>query len=186
LDQTQIEFLRQLMQDVQLASDALEASDTLADRRNLLRTMVSAAEGATWVYRTHIFSTAKEMDATNPLMEMAFAEASFSVSEKGEIIPQARFVSLTAAIRMATRVAQSLHPDVDVDFGCSGWNHLRGAIVARNRITHPKNMDDLSLSKQDIQNAKEGFFWLLSMSMDVMELCTKAFAAHVAITKDFV
>jgi hypothetical protein len=179
------QFLRQLMQDVQSALDALETSDHISDRRNLLRTMMSAAEGVTWVYRNYVFSIAKEMEASDPLMEMAYAEASFQVTETGEIVPQPRFVTLPAAIRMATRTAHTLNPDVNVDFGGREWSSLRKAILLRNRITHPKKLDDLLVYEDDISSAKEGFFWLLDMSITVMDLCTKAFSTHVEEAKDF-
>lgn len=163
------EFLRILLEDVQWALDRTSLSDTPADRRNLLRTIISAAEGASWMYRIYILSMAKELGVATPQMEMAFAEASISVTAKGEIVEHPRYISLTAMILLVTKTAQSFCPDLQVDFGDAGWQKLKNAISARNRITHPKRYEDLVLSDAEIEAAKIGFFWFLDMSMYVME-----------------
>jgi hypothetical protein len=176
MDSDHVEFLRILADDVQ---HALDRTDTESERRNLLRTIISAAEGVSWIYRTHVLSIAKEFDAATPLMDLAFSEATYSVNEQGNIIEQARYISLTAMIRLTTKVAQSLCADLNVDFGSQGWQSLRDTIRLRNRITHPKNAADLSISLKEIDDAKTGFFWFLDMSMHVMEATTREFSSLV-------
>lgn len=169
MNKEQTEFIRILLGDVQWALDHATLSNTAAERRNLLRTIISAAEGASWVYRIHVLAMAKEFDAATPQMEMAFAEASFAVSARGDIVEQPRYIPLTAMIRLATKVAQTFCPDLKVDFSNAGWQKLKNAISARNRITHPKKTDDLILSDAEMEDAKVGFFWFLDMSAYVME-----------------
>lgn len=177
MDSDHVEFLRILADDVQ---HALDRTDAESERRNLLRTIISAAEGVSWIYRAHVLSIAKEFDAATPLIDLAFSEATYSVNEQGNIIEQARYISLTAMIRLTTKVAQSLCPDLNVDFGSQGWQSLRDTIRLRNRITHPKNAADLSISFKEIDDAKTGFFWFLDMSMHVMEATMKEFSALAA------
>jgi hypothetical protein len=186
MDKEHIEFLRILLGDVQCALDRTSLSDTPADRRNLLRTIISAAEGASWVYRMHILSMAKGLDVATPQMEMAFAEASVTVTAKGEILEQPRYISLTAMILLVTKTAQSFCPDLNVDFGDAGWQKLKNAIAARNRITHPKRYEDLVLSDADIEAAKTGFFWFLDMSMYVMEQTVRELRITVLIARKVV
>jgi hypothetical protein len=183
MEREHTEFLRLLAGDVQHALDRTALSASPTDRRNLLRTIISAAEGISWIYRVHVLSVAKEFDATTPLMEMALAEASFSVSEQGVIVEQARHISLTAIIRLTTRIAQSICPNLDVDFSVIGWKHLKDAIKMRNRITHPKNICDLAVSEKEIESAKLGFFWLLNTTLHVMEETVKEFSVLVADLK---
>ncbi|SEQ90994.1 hypothetical protein [Sphingobium sp. YR768] len=183
MDQARSQFLRILIDDVQRALDRTASTDTQSDRRNLLRTIISAAEGASWIYRVHVLSVAQQFDVATPQIEMAFAEASFSVSGSGEIVEQARYIPLTAMIRLTTNVAQSFCPGADVDFGDAGWQKLRIGIAARNRITHPKNDNDLILSDAEIEAAKAGFFWFLDISANVMEKTVKAYSELVADLK---
>lgn len=186
MDQERKAFLQSLTDDVRWALSHMQEEDTPIARRNLLRTLISATEGMSWVYRVHVLSIAKEFDATTPLLEMAFAEASFMVTEQGKIVEQARYISLPAMIRLTTRVASTFCEDARIDFECAEWDNLKKAITARNRITHPKNYDDLLLSDAEIEAAKSGFFWIFDMSIGVMELTVKALGRHAEITKDVV
>jgi hypothetical protein len=183
VDKEQTEFFRILLEDVQWALDGAAKSDTAADRRNLLRTIVSAAEGVSWVYRMHILSMAKDLDVATPQMEMAFAEATFSISSSGEMVEQARYISLTAMIRFSTKVAQAFCPDLVVDFGHVGWQRLKVAIATRNRITHPKKNQDLDVSEGDVEAAKVGFFWFLEMSLHVMEQTVRELRISALMTR---
>ena len=186
MNQDEVVLLKTLADDVQWALDHLAQVDTPTTRRNLLRSIIAAAEGISWAYRMHVMSLARHFDVATPLIEMAFAEASYAVTEKGLIVEQARHISLTAMIRLTTRVAQTICPDLQVDFGVEGWSALKRAIAARNRITHPKQPDELLLSDDEIETAKAGFFWFSEMAMGVMESTLKALAADVRLAKDLI
>ncbi|MFD1105529.1 hypothetical protein [Sphingobium olei] len=177
MEENDAAFLKLLADDVDWALGHIEKSDTQAARRNLLRNLVSAAEGVSWIYRMHVMSIARHFDAATPLAEMAFAETSYSVTEQGVIVEQARHISMTAMIRLTTKVAQSFCNDAEVDFGGTGWANFKRAIAARNRITHPKRPDDLLLTDEEIDAAKTGFFWFSDMAVGVMEATLKELAS---------
>ncbi len=162
-------FLATLSADIEHVLKQVQTSDTASDRRNALRTIISAMEGAAWVYRMHILSMLEELDRSTPMLERAFSETSLYVSENGQIREQPRFVSTTAMIRLTTRVAQDLCPGLHVDFNEVGWQELQKAIKVRNRITHPKSLSDLSVTHEDVEQAHAGFDWLLTTLVSVME-----------------
>ncbi|MES2172900.1 MAG: hypothetical protein V4523_03025 [Pseudomonadota bacterium] len=155
MENTQAQFLRTLAGDVQHAFDRVDTSTTASDRRNLLRTIVSAVEGVSWTYRAHIVFIVSEFDAV-PVPD--------ALSEE-----QARYISSTDLIKLTTKLAKTICPDMAVDFGTIGWVHLNHTIRMRNRITHPKSLDDLTISDQDIDQAKFGFFWFLDTATRIME-----------------
>lgn len=133
-----------------------------------------------------VLAIAKELEAATPLMEMAFAEASYAVSGKGEIVEQARYISLTAMVRLVTNVAISFCPELDVDFGNVGWEKLKLAIDARNRVTHPKAEADLAVSDAEIEAAKTGFFWFLDLTANVLEHAVRHLHSHAALARELV
>lgn len=186
MEKDRIDLLKVMLQDVDQALDRAQLQDTAGDRRNLMRTIISAAEAVSWVFRGHVLAIARELEDPDPLVELAFAEASFSVSERGEIIEQARYVSLTAMIRLIVRVAQSIRSDLEVDFGTNGWQSLKSAIQARNRITHPKSAADLTITDAEVEMARAGFFWLLDMTAYVSEEVLKELAFSAMITREVV
>ena len=126
------------------------------------------------------------MEAIAPLEEMAFAEVSVFVSEAGKVSKQPRNLSMTASIRLTTNVAQSLAPELIVDFGTTEWENLKSAIKARNRVTHPKGSLDLIVSDDDIGRARSGFFWLVTLVGNVMERTVEAYSEYVAGITDVV
>lgn len=57
------EFLGILMHDVLLAIQRRNLDDTQATRRDLIRTMFAAIEGASWEYREHVRSVATDLES---------------------------------------------------------------------------------------------------------------------------
>lgn len=186
MDKAQVAFLRILIEDVQRAIDSIAHSESQSDRRNLIRTIIAAAEGISWVLRIHVLSIAKEFEVSTPQIEMAFAEASFSVTEKGNIQIQARYFSLPAMIRLVTKVARSFCPTLNIEFGDGGWENLRNTIAIRNRITHPKKLDDLIISVAEVEMAQKGLFWLFDMSNSVTEQTIDLLRKRLNLARDII
>ena len=183
---TELSFLATLALDIESALGQVDASDTASNRRNALRTIISAMEGASWIYRTHVLSVAQGLNLASPKLEFAFAETFLFVSEQGEIREQQRFVSTTAMIRLTTKTAQEICSDLEVDFMHAGWQKLQNAIRLRNRITHPKGINDLAVSRQDMEAAKSGVDWFLTTVITVMEATVRELSAYSAEAKDFI
>lgn len=168
-DDENTDFVRILVNDVQQALNIARNSNEQANRRNLIRTIMSATEGISWDFRNHVRSILKDVDQIPPLIDQAFDELTYSVNERGRLVEQQRFIAVTAMIRLTVNVAKMFCPDLQVDFGGDGWVSFKKAIKIRNRITHPKSTLDLSVSDQDIETAQSGFFWFIEMTGDVME-----------------
>lgn len=154
-------------------------------RRDLIRTMFAAIEGSAWGYRQHVSSIAKSIDELSPMMDMAFSESTYFVSETGKLEQQTRFISLTAMIRFTTRVAQQFSPDLHIDFGDKSWAEFQQAIAIRNRITHPKSMSDLEITDDDISTVTSSLFWLLETIQHVMEVTNQRAASYLKSTRNF-
>lgn len=167
------DFIRILAADVQHALNLAKNSNRQADRRNLIRTIISATEGISWDCRNHVRSIMKEVDQIPPLLDLAFSELTYSVNERGILVEQPRFITMTAMIRLTVNVAKIFSPDLQVDFGNGGWEALKKAIEIRNRIIHPKSVQDLDISEEDIETAQSGFFWFITVAGDVMEATTQ-------------
>lgn len=162
-------LFRTLTYDVMEAISRLESDGTQSNRRNLVRTMFAAIEGYVWEYRRYVRSLAQDIDTISPLMELALSEITYSVGENGNIEQHVRYISLTAMIRLVTKLAQKISPKLKADFGSGGWLQLKKAIAVRNRVTHPKSMADLHISSDEIEFSKQGYFWILELIVTVME-----------------
>lgn len=186
MNKKEASFFRTLSEDVFQALQRLTDKSNESDRRNALRTIISATEGLTWICRTHVQSIAEDMETISPIERIALSEVAVSVSETGRLSRQVKHLSMIAAIRLTTNVAQSISPNIHIDFGRIEWENLKCAIKVRNRVTHPKISTDLMVSDQDIEIAKSGFFWFATFAADVMEAITKEYSIYVKGVADVV
>lgn len=172
-------FLGILLFDVQSAMRRHNAEDTQPSRRDLIRTTFAAVEGMAWAYREFIISAAQDTDSITREEELAFSEVSYQVTDQGKIIEQQRFLPLPNMIRLTTRLATKLSPNLETKFDTAGWEMFRQAVTIRNRITHPKGEGDLHVSAKDVSTCLAAFFWLLEISMSAMEAATTVLQNHL-------
>lgn len=173
-------FVRILLNDVAGAMERHRFSDSQSTRRNLVRTIFAAIEGLAWSYRQHITSTAAEMDALSRDEEIALSETTHLISDTGKVTKQTRFTPLPSIIRLTTRIAVRLAPELDIKLDTSGWEKFRKAIAIRNRITHPKVKADLIIALEDVETCMKACFWLMETSAQAMQAVNEAFAGYVA------
>ena len=113
-------FERLLLEDVSAAETRLAEADTQGHRRDMVRTLFAAIDGMSWVYREHVRSLLITLDLLTPTADMALRERSFTVTERGDILEQQRFVTLPSIIRLTTRQAQLIAPECNIDVSQSG------------------------------------------------------------------
>jgi len=177
-DGLQNSFVAILIFDVQFALDRIGSENQEFERRSALRTIISAIEGLCWYYREHVRSIASTLGVTNPLLELAMDERTYSINEQGNLIEQSRFNSVTSMFRLTTKLAKKFCPNLEVSFNEAGWSNLKSAIKKRNEATHPKSISDLKVTSKDIDTATSGLFWLMSVIEHVMA-STNANAASI-------
>lgn len=171
-------FIRILLADVIAALERYKAGDSQMSRRDVVRTAFSAIEGLTWTYRQHVLAAAEGTGIVTGEEKAALAELNYQVTEQGRIASQPRYVSVPATIRLTTRIATKLHPDLNIEFGTDDWNSLRHAIAVRNRIMHPKRPEDLHIDDADIAKCTAAFFWLLDVMTLAMDAANAALNAY--------
>ncbi|UNU43447.1 hypothetical protein EAO27_12520 [Sphingopyxis sp. YF1] len=173
-------FIRVLILDVDDALRRQKADDSSTNRRGLIRTLIAAVEGQAWIYRRHVVEAADEIGVLEEAERIALSESMVTVDDTGRISKQPRFLSTAASIRLTSRIAAKFAPDATPDFGGAGWADLKGTIALRNRITHPKQNEDLEISEDDIRRALLAFHWFSEAIVSVMEKSNAAFRSHVA------
>lgn len=146
--------------------------------RNLIRTVFSAIEGFSWLYRNHVIEVARDIDILTSEEEAALAEQAYSVTDNGKISKQSRFIPLTAMLRLTTRIAMRLDSALVVRFDGLGWQQFQDAAKIRNRITHPKREVDLNVSEQDIATCLAAFEWLMTTAVNGMDAAQTALKLH--------
>ena len=166
-------FIATLIEDVIAADANRKTSDSQPNRRNLIRTIFAALEGAIWICREHVREAAASMGELTPLIDMALRERTYTVTTTGDVVEQVRHITLRAMIRLVVKQAQQLAPSLQVEFSDAGWAKLRAATTIRNRATHPKSINDLVLN-DDIAVVHDALSWVLALTEDVVSATVTA------------
>jgi hypothetical protein len=152
-------FTDVLIADVFEAEERAHQHDTASSRRDLVRTALAGAEGLLWFFRVQLFKHRRTVASVTPLELDAIFERSYTVAENGAVRQVSRYLPSLSTYRLLTRVIQRDFPSFNPDFHGEGWSRMKAAVEIRNRITHPKAIEDLNVSMEDAQNAKAAFFW---------------------------
>lgn len=162
-------FLEMLLTDVAKSIERHNSSGTQSDKRDLVRTTFAAIEGAAWVFREHVTQSAQDSYGLEADEIAVLRETTYQVSGDGVIRPQPKFIPLVNSIKLIARIATRIVPSKRIDFSGPGWNSVKKAIDIRNRITHPKDKKDLTLTNADVETGTGALFWLLQETSEVME-----------------
>jgi len=101
--------------------------------------------------------------------EHVLQEKSYFVNDRGKIVSQQRYLPTSATIRLASHIAARANPRLAIDFETEAWNRFNLSMRVRNRITHPKSIEDMKVSDSDLENCLIGFYWLLESVLSGME-----------------
>lgn len=179
-------FIALLIEDVIAARQRLDAADTQAARRNVVRVSLAAIESMTWLAREHVRTALAELEHLTPVADLALRELSYTVSESGQLLEQPRGLPLLTAIRLVVSQAQIASPEIVVEFSRTGWHNLRQSISIRNRITHPKPDQDLAISDNDLAAVGSGLSWLVATFDYVMTSTNLAMTHYNAQLREII
>ncbi|MDE2385139.1 MAG: hypothetical protein KGO53_11025 [Alphaproteobacteria bacterium] len=168
MEEIEIEdFVGVLIGDVNKCHKILIENDTQANRRNLVRAVFAAIEGLSWRVRTDL---ARQQQRNLHYLELAaMREETYSVSPSGKLQVSQKFLPLQASLRLTISLIKRFRPNYSEDFSHQGWSNLLAAIELRNRLVHPKSLQDLSVNEKDINRALTGFYWILALIIKVLQ-----------------
>jgi hypothetical protein len=176
-------FYAMLAEDAADALKNLDSDNSELAKRNFVRSAFAAIEGLLWQFRRQVeLSIESERDLT-VIERAAFNDKSYAIGENGNLQEQTKIIPMTAMFRFSVRAAEMQYNQILVDFSDINWSTFKAAIAIRNRITHPKNVGDLSLSDQDVTTVKDGLFWLLETILHVLKQLNLAAIEHNEIAR---
>ena len=149
--------------DIEESLKLAEASgDSPFARRTYVRSFFAAVEG--WFNIIATILLLEPILHRVPLTsgEVAvLSDESYEVDEKGAVLARsARFVPLYRRVRLAFALtARTSGSDYVLDVSGRGWKAFRHAIEIRNRLMHPKSIDDLAVTDVEMKTILEAQLW---------------------------
>lgn len=155
-------FLQILIDDILVAAERLEKENLDTHKRELIRTIFAGIEGNIWYYQERIKKLASDIEILDSTTLLALEQKQCHVANDGSYSTKNVYISTKTMFRFVYKIAKEINKDLDIDFGNGGWEKLNKAYEIRNRITHPKTIDDLSISRQDVEIVLSGSVWLIA------------------------
>ena len=148
-----------LAEDVIRAKQRMEDDPSDSHRREFVRTTYSAIEAQSWQLKMYLIEHVIDKKTASVHEISALKEESYAINDKGEIYIQPRGYSLKVGLRLVFSVLKNHAVPVQIDFG-SAWENIDHVLKIRNRVIHPKNMKDISVSKEEAECCYQAFVYV--------------------------
>lgn len=156
-------FTHLLVGDASDAFEQLKAENSPALRRSTVRAVFAAIEGLLWQLKSGLDAP----PAGESIGELAvLREETYSVDERGVLRTRPYYLPLPQTIRFLTRLVQRARPAYNLDFNHPGWTYLLASLEVRHRLTHPKTLEDLNVSEEELGQLSAAFAWFLAFVIE--------------------
>jgi hypothetical protein len=170
----------ELWADVEAARAAMLSNDTQFARRQFVRAVFAALEGLT--------SKLKELclrrpASYSPSERALLREEAVYLDDQGEARVAASHLKLGANIQFAFRMyARWCDVRFSLPTSDSEWSAFKRAIAVRNRLMHPRKLEDLTVSEAEVEAASRTAAWIAAKEAEVVELSIDKIAYKQGMT----
>ena len=161
-------FSKVLGEDVLRAKHRMDSEPLDANRRDFARATFSAIEAQYWQLKMYIVENVITDKSASIHKISALREESYSINEKGDVYVQPKGYSLKVGIRLIVSILKEHRISIPVDFRSSEWENIDRMVRIRNRLTHPKCMDDISITKDEAECCYRAFTYLNHLMLETI------------------
>lgn len=147
------------------------------DRRSLVRALFALIEADVFNRKRIALRLCDEGFVSFSIAELALLrEEQYVLDDKGLAKTNQKFLRLSDNLKFAihsfVKAADIKH---NIPTGTREWKAFQRSIKIRNRITHPKDPNDLDINEEEFQQIKATFNWFVA---NKEELLKKLIARH--------
>jgi hypothetical protein len=180
------ELLGQLALEVQVL--IVEAGPELSEvshirRRVIIRSIFANIEALSYILRNLAVHN-KHAKSVKPEDMLIVSETSYDLDNSGSITHRPLKLRTTASIRYSFALfKRSYGTNFDLDVTGKSWQSYLRALKVRDRITHPKGVDDITISEDEFLDAAECWHWFSDAFAASMLEALEAMKAQTAVAK---
>ncbi|MGM7284521.1 hypothetical protein ABRY74_22000 [Pseudomonas guariconensis] len=164
--------LMPMLDDAHWAEEAMARDDNQFTRRAYIRSIFAMIEGTTWVLKQTLLK-AIEMKGKKfrPGEYELLSDRSYELKENGDIKEQTKFLKLPDNIRFTYKaLGKYTKTEFDLGVGTIAWDNFLEALKIRNRITHPKNTSEFSVSDSEIAICQQVTSWFNLLTLQSVKV----------------
>ncbi len=100
---------------------------------------------------------------------IALTNSTVRVKDTGDVQVISARQSMKGMLRLTLRLmTEKFTPGFSPDYSDNRWRQFAQAVKARDRITHPKSLDDFRVHDADIESLNEGMLWLSETYLETL------------------
>lgn len=143
--------------------------------RTFVRTMAAEFEGKLFLLQQLLLQMNKMGKAELEPEEIVLLRGqTYSLQQNGKPYSNAKYLPFAENLLFTMRLISNLfNKFVFFDTSDSNWQDVKRFIAIRNRITHPKRMEDMHISEAEIDSLNRAQDWLRRSFMSVFNQVTK-------------
>jgi hypothetical protein len=179
-------LLGELAQEVQVL--LVEAGPDISEvsqrrRRGLVRSIFASIEVLAYILRNMAVNN-KHPEDIAPEDRLIVSETAYDLDSNGRIVHRSLKLRTTASIRYSFAVfKRSYGTTFDLDVTGASWQAYLRAVMVRDRITHPKKLEDITISEAELMDAAGSWHWFSDAFAAAMLQALEATKAQSAAMK---
>ncbi len=157
-------LIEEVSKDVNIIFETIKNNDNQTWRRAYIRAVFSSIESIIFNMKKYI----KEVGKNDflPLSELEQKKLNEFYSEKAtdgkEIVKIFRLSFLENITFTIDLFAFANYLSMNIDKNSTGWELLKESVKIRNRITHPKNLQDIFIRKVELNKVFKAHNWFIN------------------------
>jgi hypothetical protein len=149
------------LDDVHEARRRLDASSLQFDRRAYIRAVSASVEGLIFEFKQVALVAHEAGVVTLAPEEVAILrEETYDLAENGRPVIRKKLSSLLPTLRFVIPLfGRTLGVQYEPAVDGAGWQAFRQAVEIRNRVTHPRSLEDGQVSEADLEVVHQANQW---------------------------
>jgi len=154
-----VEQLRPLLGERSIAAAVSEEEE--ANRRFYVRAIFALIEALVEQHKRLLLDLAEHGTiALGTGVREALSERLYVFRDNGTVVEREQYLQLQRKIRAVYRTAEAAFEEaLHVLFGDQGWASFQQAVQVRDRLTHPKSLEDCSVDEDALEAVDRGHRW---------------------------
>jgi hypothetical protein len=164
-----------LNSDLEAARTATLQNPTDFNKRTLVRTCAALIEGLSYQLRQVTLASMQNTELLTEGERAILKETKYQVSAKGAVEERDNFQSTLSMLLFSLIIYAKNHgASFSPNTSDNGWNCLRNAFALRDRLMHPKSVQDLHVADDAGDEFTAGVEWWDNTIIDLLAACDEA------------
>jgi hypothetical protein len=165
-----------LGQDILTSRNMVKENDSPFWRRTLVRSLFACIEGMSYRMKYVALIMARNHSVRlSPAERALMKEESYDLNDKGEAaISKSKLRTADNLLFSLKIAARACKTPFEIDKGGEGWGSFKDALKIRDRITHPKNSQDLLISDEELNIVWKTINWYVDSMTHVLVISAKS------------